>query len=154
VSETCWVCRTRIEDREVRVPARGVPHRLRAFEGKPVHLRCHGEWDGVAAPAPGASRADRAIKPLADGQRLFAHDIAVTRGISARQARRWLARLEIAYGVAVVGRIDGRRGPRRFTTAAALETIGPSLGQAEAEILNRITSLEARVAHLEIASQR
>ncbi len=125
-----------------------MPHRLRAFEGKPVHLRCQGDWDGVALPARGPKRVERA-SALVEGKRLFAEDIAAMRGISPRQARRWLLRLEQHYGVAVVGRIDGRRGPRRYTTASALEAIGPRLQGSDAALRERLAELEARVERLE-----
>lgn len=121
---------------------------MRAFEGKPVHLRCHGDWDEVAPPGRGPKRVER-TSPVVEGRRLFADDIAAMRGIGVRQARRWLARLESRYGIAVVGRIDGRRGPRRFTTATALETIGPRLQGCDTALRERLAELEARVDRLE-----
>ncbi len=149
MTEVCWVCGTALEAGEASVPARRVPHRLRAFEGKPVHLRCHGEWDRVAAPTAGSRRVDRPAGSLAEGTRLFAEDVAATRGISPRQARRWLLQLELRYGIAAVGRIDGRRGPRRFTTAAALGAIGPRLQSEDAIVQERFAELEARIERLE-----
>jgi hypothetical protein len=152
VSGECWVCGTAIGPEEARVPARGAPHRLRAFEGKPVHLRCHGDWDGVAPPARGPKPVER-TSALVEGKRLFTEDLAAMRGISIRQARRWLVRLELRYGVTVVGRLDGRRGPRRFTTASALETVGPRW-QCEDEALSaRIAALEQRVTQLERSAE-
>ena len=142
MSGECWVCGTAIDAGTGERAGAGVPHRLRAFEGKPVHLRCHGDWDGVAPPALGPKRVERPAGALAEGKRLFAEDVAATRGISPRQARRWLLQLEQRYGVAVVGRIDGRRGPRRFTTAAALEAIGPRLQSSDARFAN--ASLNSR----------
>ena len=149
MTEVCWVCGTAIEAGQASVPARRVPHRLRAFDGTPIHLRCQGEWNGVVAPARGGRRADRPGGSLTEGKRLFPEDVARMRGISPRQARRWLIRLELRYGVAVVGRIDGRRGPRRFTTAAALETIGPRMLGPEVPLDLRIAELESRVDRLE-----
>jgi hypothetical protein len=149
VTEVCWVCRTAIEAGQASFPARCVPHRLRAFEGKAVHLRCQGEWDGVIAPARGGRRVERPGGSLTEGTRLFAEDVAAMRGISPRQARRWLHRLELRFGVAAVGRIDGRRGPRRFTTEAALETIGPRLQSSDGLVHERMAELEARVERLE-----
>jgi hypothetical protein len=149
VTEVCWVCGTAIEAGQASVPARGVPHRLRALEGKPVHLRCHGDWDGVAPSAsPRPKRVERR-NALAEGQRLFAEDLASMRGISVRQARRWLLRLEERYGTVVVGRMDGRRGPRRFTTSTALEAIGPRLQGSDSSVRQRVAELEARVERLE-----
>ena len=148
MSGECWVCGLAIDPARASVPARGVPHRLRAFQGKPVHLRCHGDWDGVTPPARSPKRVERE-SPLVEGKRLFAEDVAAMRSISARQARRWLHRLELYYGVAVVGRIDGRRGPRRFTTATALEAIGPRLQGTDAAVRERLAELEARVERLE-----
>jgi hypothetical protein len=150
VTEACWACSTAIDAGEASVPARGVPHRLRAFEGKPVHLRCHGDWNGVAAPATGPKRVERR-SALVEGKRLFAEDLAAIRSISVRQARRWLVRLDERYGAVVVGRMDGRRGPRRYTTAEALETIGPRVQSGEAAVLERLMDLEARVERLERA---
>jgi hypothetical protein len=147
----CWVCSTAIDAGQASVPARRVPHRLRAFEGKPVHLRCHGEWAGVVAQKARPRRVDRPSGSLTEGKRLLAEDVAAMRGISPRQARRWLLRLEARYGIAVVGRIDGRRGPRRFTTTAALEAIGPRLQSEDTAIRERLADLEARVARLERA---
>ena len=146
---TCWVCGTPIDSGQASVPAQGVPHRLRGFEGKPIHLRCHGDWDGVAPPSARPKRVERPAGSLTEGKRLFAEDVAAMRGISPRQARRWLLRLELRYGVAVVGRIDGRRGPRRFTTAAALEAIGPRLDGCDALVHERVAELESRVELLE-----
>ena len=131
------------------MPARHVPHRLRRFEGTPVHLRCHGEWDGVAPPALGAKLVALARPPLSEGKRLFSEDLAVMLGVSPRQARRLLIRLEATHGVAVVGSTDGRRGPRRFTTAAALEAIGPPLHRSEPSMPSRVADLEVRVERLE-----
>ena len=148
MSGECWVCGTAITPEQASVPARAVPHRLRAFEGKPVHLRCHGDWDGVAPPMPRPKRVERP-SALAEGKRLFAEDVAAMRGISPRQARRWLMRLEEQYGALVVGRMDGRRGPRRFTTAAALEAIGPRLRGSDSAVDERLVELEARVERLE-----
>jgi hypothetical protein len=157
VSEKCWVCSTAIMLGEASVPARGVPHRLRAFAGKPVHLRCYGDWDGVALPAAGPTRVE-CPSALVEGKRLFAEDVAAMRGISVRQARRWLMRLEERYGTVVVGRMDGRRGPRRFTTATAFEAIGPGVQTTDAAVLARLAELEARVERLEarpyVASNR
>jgi hypothetical protein len=153
VSETCWVCGRPIAEDDARVSARHVPHRLRGYEGKPVHLRCHGEWEGAAVFAAGARRAERPRAPLLEGKRLFAEDLATLRGISPRQARRWLIRLEATYGVAVVGRIDGRRGPRRFTTAASLEVIGPPMDGTDGSLRTRVADLEVRVEHLERADR-
>ncbi|HEY3821808.1 MAG TPA: hypothetical protein VGL81_31800 [Polyangiaceae bacterium] len=148
MSETCWVCGDALIEGQACVPARRVPHRLRAFEGKPVHLRCQAEWDGVVAPARPAGRVKSPAGSLAEGKRLFAEDVATMRGVSRRQARRWLLQLEMRYGVTVVGRIDGRRGPRRFTTTAALEAIGPWVHSADA-VRERMEELEARVERLE-----
>jgi hypothetical protein len=149
VNDTCWVCGGAISGDEARVPARHVPHRLRRFEGKLVHLRCHGEWDGVAPPAVGAKPVAPTRGPLTEGKRLFSEDLAVMLVISPRQARRLLIRLEAKHGVAVVGRTDGRRGPRRFTTAAALEAIGPPLHSSDPSMPSRIADLEVRVERLE-----
>ena len=140
-----------IEPGQASVPARGVPHRLRAFEGKPIHLRCHGDWNGVAPPAPGTKRVERP-SALVEGRRLFAEDLAAMRSISVRQAQRWLLRLEERYGAVVVGRMDGRRGPRRYTTAAALTAIGPCLQGDDDAMTERLAELEARVERLEARS--
>ena len=148
MSVECWVCGTAIAPGQASVPARGVPHRLRSFEGNSVHLRCHGDWDVVPPPAPGPKRVERP-SALVEGKRLFAEDVAAMRGISPRQARRWLVRLELRYGTTVVGRIDGRRGPRRFTTAAALDAIGPQVQDGLSALHQRVADLEARVEHLE-----
>ncbi len=148
MSGKCWVCGSEMAPGQASVPARGVPHRLRAFEGKSVHLRCHGEWNGLAPPAVGPKPLER-TSALVEGKRLFAEDLAAMRRISVRQARRWLIQLERRFGVAVVGRIDGRRGPRRFTTATALETIGPRVDGADTLVHERLAELESRVEQLE-----
>jgi hypothetical protein len=153
MSAMCWVCGTAIDPAQASVPARGVPHRMRAFDGKPVHLRCHGDWDDVTPPAPGPKRVERP-DALAAGKRLFAEDLAATRSISVRQARRWLVRLEERYGAVVVGRMDGRRGPRRFTTSAALEAIGPRVDATDTGVRERLAELEVRLEQIESRGSR
>ncbi len=101
------------------------------------------------APPP-PTRPAAAFQP--GGQLLFARDIAALRGVTARQARRWLERLEI-HGTDAVGRIEGRRGPQRYTTEAALQTIEPAtarrensqLAEAAAELADRVARLEERL---------
>jgi transposase-like protein len=150
VSGECWVCGTVIASGQASVPARGVPHRLRAFEGKLVHLRCQGDWNEAAAlRARNRAPARRTKTPLALGEPLFAEDVAAARGISPRQARRWMRKLEERYGVAVVGHVDGRRGPRRYTTAAALQAIGPCLQSDDDALRERMAELEVRIERLE-----
>jgi hypothetical protein len=86
---------------------------------------------------------------------LYAEDIARLRGISVRQARRWLEEMESQHGAALVGRFPGRGGARRFTTAAALSSIGPVRDRTSdllvafvAEVRKRLDALENAVATL------
>ena len=122
---TCWVCGRAIDEGEASIVPAKLPRAHRAREGARVHLRCHGEWgEERRAPKPARSERHRLSLPDAGGY-LYAADLARLRGISARQARRWLVRLEEQYGEQVVGRVDARRGVRRYTSAAALAAIGP-----------------------------
>jgi hypothetical protein len=153
MSLTCWVCRAAIADGEARTTPATLPRRLRGFEGQPVHLRCHGDWAEVRCPGTPSRRDARPKGAIAAGTTLlFAEDIAALRGISPRQARRWLQRLEEQHGTKAVGQIDARRGTRRYTTRAALESIGPRLqhaGDQLAALVDRVRAVEQRVGELE-----
>jgi hypothetical protein len=83
---------------------------------------------------------------------LYAKDIASLRGISVRQARRWLVTLAEQHGADVVGSAAGRRGTRRFTSEAALANIAPRtrrandhLAEVVAEIIDRLNAIERRL---------
>ncbi len=79
---------------------------------------------------------------------LFAEDLSELHGISRRQARRWLARLESSYGTLAVGRTAGRRGPRLYTTEAALARIGPHADPNASPQSARLDDLERQLAAL------
>jgi hypothetical protein len=142
------VCQRAIEPGEKQVAGRGLPRRLRRYEGQPLHLRCHGEWGDVAVPqkaarpaAPPAARPRDTAPAL-----LFAEDLALRFGISRWRARRLLVALERQHGPTVVGRAPGRRGPRRYTTEAALRAVTPRMADEDTEV---VANLAARVMALE-----
>lgn len=144
---TCWVCGQPL-DGQPTVAATNVPQRLLRYAGRSVHLRCQGAWAGAPWKPPWARR-QRPAADLAEGPRLlYAEDIALLRGISRRQAHRWLVRLEQQFGAAAVGRLQGARRVRRYTTAAALEVVQPRM-QRQDELLDailvRLRELEDKV---------
>jgi hypothetical protein len=144
---TCWVCGQAIEPREPSVPAAKVPKRYAAHAGKAVHLRCQGEWALVRPPPKRA--ASRVSTAPSNGCLLFAEDVAAVRGISRQVARRWLVELEERHGAAVVGRMSGRRGPRRFTTEAALEAVSPRVERETRELYEMVMQLAERLGEIE-----
>ncbi len=74
---------------------------------------------------------------------LYAHDVAVLRGVSTSTARAWLALLERRYGPRVVGRV----GKRLFTTESSLARIGPDFANGRL----RDAALEQRIRRIEKA---
>jgi hypothetical protein len=147
---TCWVCRRAIEPGEAQVEGRALPRRLRRYEGQPLHLRCHGDWKDVVVPPHRPSQpVAPAPQPLRDAPPLlFAEDVARRLGMSSGRARRLLVRLERQYGPTIVGQAPGRRGPRRYTTEAALQSVAPrtrcETADLMASILERVVALEER----------
>jgi hypothetical protein len=91
---------------------------------------------------------------------LFAEDLATIWKVSPRQARRRLEVLERDHGPKIVGRFKGRRGVRRYTTAAALAQLGPAIdgvsekstSTAFVSLVDRISALEDRVLRMSSAS--
>jgi hypothetical protein len=145
----CWVCRAPITEDQATAAATGLPRSLRANEGSRTHLRCHGEWREAQSPASTPSRV-RDLAPLPAGPRfLYAEDIARLRGVSARQARRWLASLQEMHGHDMVGSVPGRRGARRFTTEAALASIAPRSHRVEDQMRRVIEEILQRLAAVE-----
>jgi len=128
----CWICNTPLTEDEARVTPRRLPHRLRRYREQPVHLRCFDSRDETMAsarlPSAGSVRGVRPAHAIKGSGLLFAEDLAVLRRISRHTAWRWLVRLEEEFGEAAVGRVRGRRGPRRFVTADALARITSRLG--------------------------
>ena len=151
----CWVCRSPMIEGGATAAATGLPRHLRANEGSRIHLRCHGEWKNVR-PAPTPSPV-RSGTPLPAGEIfLYAKDIASLRGISVRQARRWLATLAEQHGCDVVGSAAARRGTRRFTSEAALANIAPRAKRAHdhladvvTEIIERLDAIERRLVDVD-----
>jgi hypothetical protein len=151
VALTCWVCKRAIEAGQAQLEARGLPRRLRRFEGHALHLRCQGEWrDVFVEPAPArrraAGRQDPGPQPPT-AKLLFAEDFARRFGVSRWTARRRLQELERQFGAQVVGRVSGRRGPRRYTTETALRSIGPAAADDDMleTLLRKIDALEELV---------
>lgn len=79
------------------------------------------------------------------GPLLFAEDLATRYKMPRQRARRWLKWLEAKYGVAVVGHFPGTRGIRRYTTEAALESIGPAARTRWAEFEERMARIGAEL---------
>ena len=151
----CWVCRGPVGATEAQTIPKNLPRRLRRFTSQPIHVRCLGEWRDVRPP-PEGSTAKAKHAPLRTartartaGRLLFAEDLAVLRAISRRQATRWLVRLEQRYGVQAVGRVDGRRGPRRYTTEAALQALGPETSRPDLHLAEVVAELAQRLAEVE-----
>ena len=155
----CWVCSRPIEGGDRLVVAKGLPARLQTHEGTTIHLRCHGEWEDVRPAAESPAQLKPTTRHRAARKQLFAEDLAMLRGITRRQALRWLQQLEETHGSEVVGRVDRGGRARRFTTEAALSSISPpterELDQTIVAILERLEALEREVAlHFAGAPQR
>lgn len=87
-------------------------------------------------------------RPVMTSPLLFAEDIAVQYKMPRQRAHRWLKWLEVKYGAAVVGHFPSRAGERRYTTEAALESIGPAARSRYAEFEERMTRLGAEIRNL------
>jgi hypothetical protein len=87
---------------------------------------------------------------------LFSKEIAALHEVSLAKAKRLLIKWEVKYGTDVVQRLPGRRGPRRFTTLAAMRK---AFGVARLSLLDLLDRLkivedEQRAQAREIASLR
>jgi len=79
---------------------------------------------------------------------LFAEDLARLYKMPRQRAHRWLQFLERKYGAVVVGQFPGSRGIRRYTTEAALESIGPAARSRWADLDERMELFTAELQRL------
>lgn len=78
-------------------------------------------------------------------QLLFAEDLAVKFNMPRQKAHRWLKWLEAQHGHLVVGQFPSSRGIRRYTTEAALESIGPAARHKFSEFQEKMAKLGCEV---------
>lgn len=96
----------------------------------------------------GRDRVGRMRDESPSGEFLYAEDVAKLRRISVRQAQRYLRRMQAEHGPSVVGSVPGRRAPRLYTTATALEKVGPGHHDRMMGTRERIEYLESEIERL------
>lgn len=90
--------------------------------------------------------------PRLSGDKLFAKELAIELGMSARAAREFLRELEKRNDEhhTYVGRHGtGRLKPQRFTTRLALSRLRPASGPTQRDLEQRVSDLETLTASLE-----